>query len=124
MMKFLSWLFSVIFAFNLGAAAKQEPREGASELQKKVQEHLDVIVDEAAAMVDDVVEEVRKDERVQSAEEFVGDVKEIVNNTVEDIHEHFDKPAEETTDGAAEETAEPAKEAEPEPAAAPETPGE
>ncbi len=90
---FLKGLFTFIFAFALGANFAQE-RPTDSELKQKVQDHMDVIVDESAAMVDDVVEEIRKDERVQEAEQFVEDVNEIVNNTVDDIHEHFGKEEE------------------------------
>lgn len=105
MLKVLTWLFTVIFAFNMGAGVHREPGENASELQKKVQEHMDVIVDETAAMVDDVVEEVRKDQRVQNAEAFVDDVKEIVDNTRDDIEAHFGT-AESAEENAAEETEE------------------
>ena len=73
-----------------------------NELQQKVQDHMDVIVDESAAIVDDVMDEVRKDKHVQEAEEFHEDVKEIVNNTMDDIHEHFDE--EETENLLEEET--------------------
>ena len=66
---------------------------------------MDVIVDETAAMVDDVVEEVRKDQRVQNAEAFVEDVKEIVDNTRDDIEAHFGT-AESAEENAAEETEE------------------
>ena len=69
----LKGLFTFIFAFALGVSAgRAKPAD--SELEQKVQEHMDVIVDESAAMVDDVVEEVRKNEQVQNAEEFAEDV--------------------------------------------------
>ncbi len=105
MSNFLAWLFSLIFAFNLGAGIRRDA-PADSELQQKVQDHMDVIVDEAAALVDDVADEVRKNEKVQEAEEFVGDVKEIINNTVDDIHEHFDEKTDEAAEGAAEEVPE------------------
>ena len=78
----------------LGAGFAQDKPAADSELQAKVQEHMDVIVDESAAIVDDVVEEIRKDERVQDAEKFIDDVNEIVDNTKQDIHDHFGKEAE------------------------------
>ena len=89
----LGWLFSMIFAFSLGAGiSHREPTD--SELQQKVQDHMDVIVDESAAIVDDITEEIRKNEDVQKAEQFADDVREIVDNTVNDIHEHFDEETE------------------------------
>lgn len=93
-LKLLSGFFTFVFAFSLGAGWNNADRKSDSELQQKVQEHMDVIVDESAAIVDDVVEEIRKDERVQKAEQFQDDVNEIVDNTVEDIHAHFGKEAE------------------------------
>ena len=120
MLKFLAWICSVVFAFNLGAGVGSD-KEPETELQKKVQEHMDVIVDESAAMVDDVMEELRKDERVQNAEKFVNDVQEIVDNTKADIDAHFgsdEKAAEETAEEA-EAVEEPAQEAESEQAAEP-----
>ena len=87
--RIIGWLASVIFAFSLGAGIKSEAPKTDSELQQKVQSHMDAIVDESAAMVDDVMEEIRKDERVQRAEEFAGDVQEIVDNTMKDIEDHF-----------------------------------
>ena len=102
----------MIFAFSLGTGYHSEQPE-ASELQQKVQGHVDTIVDETAAIVDDIMDEARKDERVQNAEAFVDDVKEIVDNTVQDIHDHFDpEEAEEDAAGEtddAEVTAEPAE---------------
>lgn len=93
-MRLLSGLFTFIFAFSLGASWNAPDRKTDSELQQKVQEHMDVIVDKSAAIVDDVVEEIRKDERVQDAEKFIDDVNEIVDNTKQDIHDHFGKEAE------------------------------
>ena len=121
-MKLISWLLSIVVAFSLGAGVRTD-REPNSELQQKVQDHMDVIVDEAAAIVDDVTEELRQNEHVQEAEAFAEDVKEIVNNTMDDIKEHFgteenaseaDAPAE--TVEAAPEIAENAEAAEEEPA--------
>ena len=87
---FLKGLFTFLFAFSLGASfGGQEKTTADSELQQKVQDHMDVIVDESAAIVDDVMEEARKNEHVKEAEDFVNDVTEIVNNTKEDIHAHF-----------------------------------
>ena len=95
-MKLVSWLLSLIFAFSLGAGVKTaETEETNSELQQKVQDHMDVIVDEAAAIVDDVTEQIRQNEHVQEAEAFAEDVKEIVNNTMDDIKNHFGTTEEE-----------------------------
>ena len=88
MLKVFAWLFSVIFAFNLGAGVKSD-KPADSELEQKIRDHMDVIVDETAAMVDDVTDELRKNQKVQKAEEFVGDVKEIIDNTKNDIDAHF-----------------------------------
>ena len=121
-MKLISWLLSIVVAFSLGAGVRTD-REPNSELQQKVQDHMDVIVDEAAAIVDDVTEELRQNEHVQEAEAFAEDVKEIVNNTMDDIKDHFgteenaseaDAPAE--TGEAAPEIAENTESAEEEPA--------
>ena len=90
-------ILTFIFAFSLGAGCAASQPTVDPELQTKVQEHMDVIVDESAAIVDDVLDEARKDERVQKTEEFVNDVEEIVDNTVNDIYEHFG-PEEETED--------------------------
>ena len=95
-MKLVSWLLSLIFAFSLGAGVKPaETDEANAELQQKVQDHMDVIVDEAAAIVDDVTEQIRQNEHVQEAEAFAEDVKEIVNNTMDDIKNHFGTTEEE-----------------------------
>ena len=66
-MKFLSWLLSLFIAFSIGAESTRQPAESEEELRAKVQGHIDVIVDESAAMVDDVMEAARQDERVQKA---------------------------------------------------------
>ena len=108
--KFVLWLCSVVFAFSLGAQSTN-PKATDSELEKKVRDHIDVIVDEAAGIADDISAEIRKDERVQQATEFVDDVKDIIRNTQEDIQEHFGSDTEE---GAADDTADE------EPAVAPE----
>ena len=84
-MKIIAWLLSLFFAFTLGAETASQPRETDEELRNKVQEHLDVIVDEGAAIVDDVTEEIRKDERVQEAEQFIQDVKDVAQDTAEDL---------------------------------------
>ncbi|MBO7373838.1 MAG: hypothetical protein J6U19_06350 [Oscillospiraceae bacterium] len=101
-MKLISWVLSLIFAFSLGAGVRSDNNsETSSELQQKVQDHMDVIVDEAAAIVDEVTAEIRQNEHVQEAEAFADDVKEIVNNTVDDIRSHFG-PEEEAAEADAE----------------------
>lgn len=104
-MKFIEWLLTFLFAFSLGSGAGNIDRVSDSELAQKVQSHMDVIVDESAAIVDDVVDEIRKDERVQDIEAFVEDVDEIIDHTREDIEDHFgkaDEEAEEEKDEAEE----------------------
>lgn len=93
MIRFLEKVLLFLFAFSLGAGMSGDTKPADSELQQKVQEHMDVIVDESAAIVDDVMEEVRKDERVQEAEQFVNDVREIAQNTADDIDAHFGEKA-------------------------------
>lgn len=105
-MKLVSWLLSLIFAFSLGAGVKTADTEEAnSELQQKVQDHMDIIVDEAAAIVDDVTEQIRQNEHVQEAEAFADDVKEIISNTKEDIKNHFGSSVEADPSSDAEATA-------------------
>jgi len=101
---FLSFILGV--GFGMGSAEKS-PSD--SELKQKVQDHMDIIVDESAGIVDDVVEEIRKDERVQKAEKFAEDVNEIVDNTMKDIDDHFGS---DETESAAESTVEEVAEAE------------
>ena len=100
--KFVLWLCTVVFAFSLGAQSA-DPKPADSELEQKIRDHMDVIVDEAAGIVDDIAEEVRNDERMQEASEFVDGVKEIVEHTQEDIEDHFgprDGAPTEAEDGA------------------------
>ena len=103
-MKLIAWILSLLFAFQLGASYDGNNKESKvdSELKQKVQDHLDAIVDEAAGLLDDVMEEVREDENVQKVESFVDDVKEIVDDTVNDIKDHFS--AEEETEETEEHT--------------------
>ena len=109
--KILGWLLSLVLAFFIGASvSRREPSD--SELQQKVQDHMDIIIDESAALVDDVIDEVRENEHVKKAEEFADSVGEIVDNTVEDIHAHFDEPESESEADAAEEAGEAAEAAE------------
>ena len=86
---FLGWLLSVCLAFFAGESVGSRNVETDSQLQQKVQEHMDVIVDETAAIIDDVSEEVRNNEHVQDAQQFVDDVREIAQNTADDIDAHF-----------------------------------
>jgi len=86
---FLGWLLSVCLAFFAGESVGSRKAEPDSQLQQKVQEHMDVIVDETAGIIDDVSEEVRNNEHVQNAEQFVDDVREIAQNTADDIDAHF-----------------------------------
>ena len=122
-MKLISWLLSIVVAFSLGAGVRTD-REPNSELQQKVQDHMDVIVDEAAAIVDDVTEELRQNEHVQEAEAFAEDVREIVNNTMDDIKDHFGTEENASEADATAETAEAAPEITEDTEAAEEEPAE
>ena len=103
-MNYLGWLLSMVLAFFAGASVGNRTEPADSELQQKVQGHMDVIVDEAAGIVDDVAEEARKNEHVQNAEQFVQDVREIAQNTADDIEAHFGSREEEeaVTEGVTE----------------------
>ena len=90
------WLLSLVLAFFAGASLESHKVEAAdTELQQKVQGHMDVIVDEVAGIVDDVNEEVCDSEPAQKTKEFVDDVKEIAQNTADDIEAHFGSSDEE-----------------------------
>ena len=89
-------LLSLFFAFALGANYGQNKPVSDSELQRKVQDHMDVIVDESAGIVDDVIEEIQNNEQVKKAGEFVDDVNEIIDNTKADIKDHFGEKETET----------------------------
>lgn len=87
-MKFLAWLLSLVFAFNLGAGSKtNSARETDAELRNRVQEHIDTIVDESAAIVDEVTESIRQDERVKEVEKKVQDMKDVVTDTAQDVNQ-------------------------------------
>ena len=94
----LKGIITFIVAFILGAGYGQDKPAADSELQQKVQAHMDVIIDESAGIVDDVMEEVRQDERVQKLEDFASDVNEIAENTKADIDAHFGSDEEEAED--------------------------
>ena len=85
-MRFLAWLLSLFFAFSLGANSTPATRETDEELRNRVQEHLDVIADESAAIVDEVTESIQNDERVQQAEQFARDVEEVARGTWDDLN--------------------------------------
>ena len=99
MKTFFAWVLSLLLSFGAGAAIGQN-HEPDTELEKKVQGHMDVIVDEAAGIVDDVSEaakerretaesEWKDSDCYKEAEEFVNDVTEIAENTAADIDAHF-----------------------------------
>ena len=103
---FFGWLLSLVLAFSAGVSVGNRTEAPSnSELQQKVQDHMDVIVDESAAIVDDVTDEIRKNEHVQKAEEFADDVKEIAQNTKNDIEDHFGSKEAETEEEVPEEAA-------------------
>ena len=99
-MKFIiAWILSLFLAFTAGIVF---PRNFANdeELKQKVNDHLDIIVDEAAAIVDDVTEaadvkkeelkkEIEETDEYKEAKEFAENVKEVAGNTAADIDEHF-----------------------------------
>ena len=152
-MKFFAWLLSLLFAFNLGAQNRTVPTETDEELRGRVQGHLDTIVDESAAIVDEIAGTVREDGRVQEAERFASDMKDIAEEAIQDLDQVYQKtrkrveerlagdeaqePAEgepvpmepevmpvPETDEAAENDEAPAEEAPAQDDTAPETPGE
>ena len=95
----LAWILSMFLSYGAGVNAGRDYQED-TELEQKVQAHMDVIVDEAAGIVDDVSEaarfrretmesELRQSDEYQKAEKFVNDVQEIVDNTAADIDAHF-----------------------------------
>ena len=99
MSTFWAWLLSLLLSFGAGAAVGRS-YEPDTELEQKVQGHMDVIVDEAAGIVDDVSEaardrretlesELKDSETYKKAEEIVNDVQEIADNTAADIDAHF-----------------------------------
>lgn len=99
MKTFLAWLLTVFLSFGAGVSAGRDYQED-TELEQKVQAHMDVIVDEAAGIVDDVSaaakerretaeSEFKESDTYKKAEEFVGDVQEIADNTAADIDAHF-----------------------------------
>ena len=103
---FFSWLLSVLLAFGAGTAAGRH-YEPNTDLEQQVSDHVDVIVDEMAGIVDDVnaakeqrqsewAEEMETDEDYRRAKEFVEDVREIADNTAADIEAHFGSGEEET----------------------------
>ena len=107
-----AWLLSLILSFGAGAAAGRS-YEPDTELEQKVQDHMDVIVDEAAGIVDDVTEsakkhketvesELKESDEYKKAEEFVEDVKEIADNTKADIEAHFGGETEAETEAETE----------------------
>ena len=96
---FWAWLLSILLSFGAGTAVGRN-YEPDTELEQKVQGHMDVIVDEAAGIVDDVSEaarsrretlesELKESDKYKKAEQFVNDVQEIADNTAADIEAHF-----------------------------------
>ncbi len=86
-MRLLAWILCLLIALTSGSVKKADTD---GELRSKVQEHLDTIVDEGAAILDDVIETIREDERVQGTEEFVQDMIDITGETVEKMDEVLD----------------------------------
>ena len=96
---FWAWILSILLSFGAGAAAGRSYQPD-TELEQKIQGHMDVIVDEAAGIVDDVSQaardrretlesELEDSETYKKAEKFVNDVQEIADNTTADIDAHF-----------------------------------
>ena len=109
-----AWLLSMFLSFGAGVNAGRDYQED-TELEQKVQAHMDVIVDEAAGIVDDVSDaakerresaesEFKESDEYKKAEEFVNDVQEIADNTKADIEEHFGSDETETESETAVET--------------------
>ncbi len=113
-MKILAWLFAMFLSFGAGVNAGKDYQKD-TELEQKVQAHMDVIVDEAAGIVDDVAasakqrretleSELKDTDEYKKAEEFVNDVQEIADNTAADIDAHFGSGETETEMETTEET--------------------
>lgn len=99
MKSFFAWLLAMFLSFGAGVDAGREYQKD-TELEQKVQAHMDVIVDEAAGIVDDVTaaakqrresveSEFKESDEYKKAESFVNDVQEIADNTKADIDAHF-----------------------------------
>ena len=109
-----AWFLSILMALGLISGVNPDTVVAtATDIQQKVTENVDAMVDEAAAFADSVnaaveekVNEVRESEAGQKVEQFATDVREIVDNTAQDIQDHFGPEAteapvtEETTEGA------------------------
>ena len=118
----LAWLLSLVMAFSAGAnSADTSSKETDDELRARVQEHIDTIVDEGAAIVDEITDEIRENEHVKEAEQFARDVQEIAEDTAEELNQVFDNTKQRIEEkfGSPEET--PATVPEETPASAPET---
>ena len=105
MKELLAWLLAMALGFSAGVSAGRD-YEKDTELEKKVQAHMDVIVDDVTASAkqrrETVESELRENESYRKAEEFVTDVQEIADNTKADIEAHFGTDETETETGAAE----------------------
>ncbi len=112
MKELLGWLLALLLGFSAGVSADRDPHRD-TELEQKVQAHMDVIVDEAAGIVDDVSaaaeerketleSELKESDAYKKTEEFVNDVQEIAENTKLDIEEHFSDETEEETEAETE----------------------
>lgn len=113
-MKILTWILAMFLGFSAGVSAGRD-HQADTELEQKIQAHMDVIVDEAAGIVDDVSDaarerretvesELKDSESYKKAEEFVNDVQEIADNTKKDIDDHFGSDETETETEAEAET--------------------
>ena len=96
---FIAWILSLFLAFTAGIVFPRS-LDGNEELKQKVTDHLDIIVDEAAGIVDDVSaaaeekreslkEDIQKTDEYKEAKEFADNVQEIAQNTAADIDDHF-----------------------------------
>ena len=106
MSSFFAWVLTMFLSFGAGVSAGRDYQKD-TELEQKVQAHMDVIVDEAAGIVDDVAEaakdrketaesELKESDGYKKAEEFASDVQEIADNTKADIEDHFGSEETET----------------------------
>ena len=78
----MAWILGVLLALGAGGA---KPKETDEELRNKIQSHIDTIVDEGAALVDDVAESLRGNESLQEAGKFIQDVIDVTEETAEDL---------------------------------------
>ena len=108
-MRIWAWILGILIALNVGGA---QPKETDDELRSKIQSHIDVIVDESAAIIDDVAESIRSNERLQDADQKLADAAEVAQDTAAELEQVLESAGSRMRDifGADECAEEPAEE--------------